>query len=151
MLKDLEWLKICEQWLANRAKRNSKRSLFTPKLTAQTSWCILFIFWLDLLFRCLNVSLAARFPSASVCISLSPSFPLLPPVCPVVLNILCPNSFPHQWSVWCQIHSACLINVWGKGRVNERKAFPHLKSSFPPLNGSLFHCWATSPSEWSID
>ena len=122
-----------------------------PKRTAQTSRCFLFIFWLDLFFLdvCTSPSLLV-FP-LPLFVSLSFSFPLLPSVCPVVLNMLHPDSCPHQWCVWCQIHSACLINVWGRGRANERKASPHLKSSLPPLNGSLFHRWATSASEWSID
>lgn len=64
-----------------------------------------------------------------VCLSFS--FPFLPSlylshvsICSALLKGLAPTPFPLQWFVWCLIHCGCLINVWGKEWVKERKAFP---------------------------
>lgn len=124
--------------------------------------CILSIFSLSLFFffslyffisKCFP---PAGFSFASACYSLFLLFSLLYTFLTFLYTLFSwtvsdLTPFPIQWCVWCLIHSGRLINVWGKDRVNERKAFSIWNSASLLWTTAKFHCWASSPGEWSFD
>lgn len=164
MLKNLVWLKNCEQWMVDQHCKGEQRKIIIYYEAHSSSIHVSFQFshflssssFLSISLS-LNVSLLLVFPlPLLVTLSFLFLFSLLYTFLTFLytlfsLTVSDLTPFPIQWCVWCLIHSGRLINVWGKDRVNERKAFSIWNSASLLWTTAKFHCWASSPGEWIFD